>query len=678
MSTTFRGARVAWTLVFCGSMMLSAQTRTSRSPAHPDLTAEYDAAHRAQQANHLTEAADHYRRFLAQALRELGFGHAQAEDDVQATTLFSEASLLEPETAVRQLQEAEIALRANLPAEAESMAQSVLTIVDISVPQRAHAHQLLGRALLNMNHNREARAELEKAVDLDPTFENGYDLAVACLDLDDEKCAAHLFAEISRAFGDTSELHMHMGNAYANSDFQQKAIDEYEHVLRLDPHAHGVHYALAATLLAISDDTEHTTRAESELRKELMVSPRDALTLAALGKILASQQHNEEAEKLLRESIKIAPERPDAYLYLGQLLSETNRTQEAIDSLRASISKTEDESYNRYQVQKAHYLLGRLLMQTHKPAEAKAEMQAAHDLLDKGLAKDRRKLAGLLDHPELNEAGANSDDAKSAAHRNSSSLQVIVSEQQRLAPILAESYNNLGILAASNARYSEALHDFEQSAHWNSAQDGIDYNLGRAAFSAAAYDKAVAPLRRCLKSDPHDDGVRTALAMSAYMTGSYGETLTILSDADAAVQSIPQMQYIAAMAELRSGSVAKARMELESFARIHPEIGEAHSGWAEALAASGDARHAIEQYRVAIRMHVDDAATWAALAALELANGQVTAAVSDFATASGRAPNNAQYHRQLAEAYAQADRPVEAKQEAERARVLLSAQQGTH
>ena len=41
----------------------------------------------------------------------------------------------------------------------------------------------LGRTLLKLNRNQEARKELEAAVALDPTFPNGYDLAVACLDL---------------------------------------------------------------------------------------------------------------------------------------------------------------------------------------------------------------------------------------------------------------------------------------------------------------------------------------------------------------------------------------------------------------------------------------------------------------------------------------------------------------
>jgi len=89
--------------------------------------------------------------------------------------------------------------------------------------QLAQAHQLLGRTLLKLNRNQEARKELEAAVALDPTFPNGYDLAVACLDLGDEKCAVQLFSEMEKSFGDTPEIHMAFGRRhYADSDFQPR------------------------------------------------------------------------------------------------------------------------------------------------------------------------------------------------------------------------------------------------------------------------------------------------------------------------------------------------------------------------------------------------------------------------------------------------------------------------
>ena len=99
----------------------------------------------------------------------------------------------------------------------------------------AQAHQILGRTLLSMNRDQDARKELELAVALDPSFANGYDLAVACLDLDDDKCAVQLFTELQTAFGDTAAMHMAFGRAYGNSDFAPRAVAEFTRAIAIDP-----------------------------------------------------------------------------------------------------------------------------------------------------------------------------------------------------------------------------------------------------------------------------------------------------------------------------------------------------------------------------------------------------------------------------------------------------------
>ena len=90
------------------------------------------------------------------------------------------------------------------------------------------------------------------------------------------------------------------------------------------------------------------------------------------------------------------PKNPDAFLYLGQMYFDTNRIVEAAADLRKAIQLTTDNSRNHYQIQKAHFLLGRILMQQHREQEAHAEMRIAHTFADKALSKDRTQLAGLL------------------------------------------------------------------------------------------------------------------------------------------------------------------------------------------------------------------------------------------------------------------------------------------
>ena len=67
-------------------------------------------------------------------------------------------------------------------------------------------------------------------------------------------------------------------------------------------------------------------------------------------------------------------------------------------------------------------------------------------------------------------------------------------EQIRL-PV-ADSYNNLGAIAATNNDYSDAVTYFERAAVWNPSLEGLDYNWGRAAFAGSQFADAIMPLSR--------------------------------------------------------------------------------------------------------------------------------------------------------------------------------------
>jgi hypothetical protein len=110
----------------------------------------------------------------------------------------------------------------------------------------AEAHQILGRVLHKMNRLQESRGELEAAVALDPSLASEFDLAVVCLDLDDEQCAVRIFDGIEASLGDTPALHMQFGLAFGNSDFAPWAVTEFKKVIAEDPRYPGAHYCVAA------------------------------------------------------------------------------------------------------------------------------------------------------------------------------------------------------------------------------------------------------------------------------------------------------------------------------------------------------------------------------------------------------------------------------------------------
>jgi len=565
------------------------------------LQRQYDKAQEFQRVGKLSEAAGQYRAFLSEALGALAIGYAMVPDYARTAPLFDEAMSLEPNSPTLLLDYARTALAMGDYVHAKTLASEFIRMYPGNHQQLAEAHQVMGRALLKLNQDQEARKELEAAVALDPTFANGYDLAVACLDLDDEKCAVQIFAEMERSFGDTAEIHLAFGRAYGDSDFQPRAITEFRKAIEENPRLRGAHYLLAAVLLATGNDQSPVEGAEAELKKELVNSPNDAMTYAALGKIAVTRTNYAEAETYLKKAISIDPQSPDAYLYLGQMYFDTNRSDEAEAALRKSIALTTDVSRNRYQVQKAHYLLGRILMKKGQQEAAHAEMEINRALADKSLAQDKSRLAGLMDTSGSQDSAGSTSAAAGSAKQDQTAQHNVEAMRDKLTPVVADSYNNLGAIAATNGDYSAAVTYFRRASEWNPSLEGLDYNWGRAAFAGSQYAEAVLPLSRYVKAHPDDPGARSVLGLSQFLSGAYRDCVETLQPIDK-TELAPQVEYAYGSSLVKSGQVSAGIDRLLALEKAHPEISDVHRALAEAFGRQGDQKRASEEMQAAAQL----------------------------------------------------------------------------
>lgn len=646
----------------------------------PSLQSLYNAALRSQKAGNVDEAAAGYRAFLSAALDQLANSRTQLGEYAKAAALYDEALALTPDAPQVHRDYAMAALGAGDLKRAESEARAFVSDSASDAKSLAQAHQILGRVLHKMSRDQDARKELETAAAMDPSFANEYDLAVVCLDMDDEKCAVDIFERLETPAEDSPALHMQIGRAYGNSDFTPRAVVEFKKVIAEDAHYPAAHYCVAAALLAAGEDEKTLEEAQAELKQELAISPNDFLTYAALGKIAASYHRYAEAEQYLKRAIALNPKNPDAFLYLGQMYFDTNRTTEAEADLRQAIKLTADISRNHFQIQKAHFLLGRILMQQHREGEAHAEMQIAHEFTDRALNKDKSKLAGMLpgNGPTIDPASAKSDSTANTMAAPSAADPAAVSKQKafenEVTPAIADSYNNLGAIAASENNYGDALRFFRRAAAWNPQLNEVDYNMGRAAFMASDFDDAVPPLTRYLLAHPGDSGIRGALAMSQFMTRHYTACIETLKSAGESVRSIPQMQYIYAESLVKTGQLAMGKQRLEALEKAHPEIAEVHRGLGEVAELGRDWQTAITELERAIELNANDPETHYDIGKVELESGNTAAAVGELETTVHLMPNNAEYREALANAYERVFRMVDAGRERQAAKQIRSAQ----
>lgn len=572
--------------------------RGSSTHAESDLKQQYDAAQRAQSAGDFAAASRDYQAFLATALGRLAEGHARAGEYPGAIKMFDEALAVgtpDPSGSLR-LDYAEAALLGHDVAKAKSLARAVVG----ENPKNGEARFVLGEALLKNDENDEARKQLEAAVALNPSYKNGLALGRAYLALANTKDAARIFGEMARGFGDKAAIHLDFGRAYAEAGYPDLSIAEFKKAIVKDPALPEAHYCLGASYL-LSLGEAGFPKALDEFHLELKLNPNDYFSLSQLGYIALNQRKLTEAESYLKRAASLDAANPDNPLLLGQVYMQLNRPAEAEKAFRQAIALTTDPSRNHYQVQRAHYLLGRLLVQEGHADEAKEQMEISASLLKQNLVRDQVRLKGA----PIGEAAAPPLLQSSAASADEKAKRELDEYTAQLAPALADSYNNLGVIAAGNNEFATATGYFTKAAKWNPDLEGLDYNWGRAAFSGGLYASAAAPLGRYLAAHPHDDGARRVLGISYFESRDYESVVKTMHPLEAQIADSPQLGYMYALSLALTGSYDDGISRLERLSKSNPSA-DVHRALGEAYASHGNYQQAADELRAALQLNGSD------------------------------------------------------------------------
>ncbi len=579
----------------------SARAQISAAGVTPQaaLQEHYDSAQNFQTSGDLPQAAFQYKLFLSSALVQLAYNRSKAGDFPKAAQYFDASLALVPNDSTVQLEYAEAALAAKDLPKAQSLAQSVID----AEPKNAKARRVLGRTLLQMNDLQAARGQLETAVALESDFENGYALATAYLALKDEKSAAKIFTEMLAAFGDSAPLRMNFGRAYGEYGYPELAIAEFKRAIAKDPKAPGVHYLLGASYVLSMGEIDFPL-AIAEFNKELALYPNDYFSHSQLGYIYLSQHKLPEAVVELTRAVELDPRDPDAFLSLGQAYSELDKPADAEAALRKSIELTADPARNHYQVQRAHYLLGRILLQSNRADDGKKEMAISEQLSKLSVQENQGKLRA--DSASQSEASASLKDSSASAPLDAEAVKQIAAYEKQIGPAIADSYNNLGVIAAGDNDLASALQYFEQAYIWNPALDTLDYNWGRAAFTAKRFDEAVGPLQRYMNAHPEDTGARATLGLNYFLGNNCKDALETFEPIGAQISSTPALAFAYAVCQTKAGDFDRGLASLKELALAHPHIVDNHRALAEAYASRDNFADAASEMREVVRLAPSD------------------------------------------------------------------------
>lgn len=652
----WRGSRLGLlcAAVLTASHCLSAQAAASRKPSQasksqasksqsavPDtLQQHYDAARTYGLTGDQEHAAAEYKAFLAEALRRTANASSHQGDFKRATELFKDALDLSPEDAGLHLDYAVACLdHDNLP-EAKTQAEKAVELA----PNDSRAQFILGRALYTQGDFAGAKTHLEAAVVAKPTFEVGYNLAMTYLKLDDLNHARLLFDEMLVGMGDSASIHIYFGHAYGETNHFDKAIDEYQKALAKDPKIPQAHYFLGLEYLARDEDKGWEEDAQ-EQRAEIQNNPNDFRPHYELGNVALKLRRVDEAERELKRASELAQNNPDPLIELGELYASQNRPQEAEAAMRRAIALTSDVSRGGYQIHRAHYILGRLLIQSGRREEGATELKLSAELREHT-------------HGELQRNGKPQDQPSLTAKENqvhpdptlesmpAADKQTLQAYLDGLKPAIADAYNNLGVAAAGQKTFVDAMIYFRKAAEWNPSLAMVDRNQGMAAFYAGLYSDAVPPLQRQIDQHPDDARARAALGLSYFSVENYAATAKTLQPLNQEASSDPGLGLAYAVSLVKTKKYDEGMALLKAQEQANPDSSGVHVAIGEAYADQHIHGTAIEEYRKAITLAPNDARAHFLLGLSLLEQGTLPDATQEFRTALRLDPNDSstKYH----------------------------------
>jgi tetratricopeptide (TPR) repeat protein len=656
------------------------------------LRRQFDSAKTALSAGDLPKAEADYRRTIALGLRQLGnLSIAEGQFD-HATQLLSEAVKLAPADAGLQIEAGIAWFRKGDTRKATELIEAVLQVS----PENARAHNVLGRIYLFQGDTEKSIAELQKAVALQDDFETAYFLGIALLKAKKQSDAADLFQKMQSATGDSAALHVLFGRAYTITHFPEAAVAEFRRAVQLDPKYPRAHALLGYASLEFYGESSYP-QARQLFEQELKIQPNDYLSLVLLGISTTSLRDYPAAEAALLRATRLRPEGASPYLYLGETYTETHRFKEAAEALQKYVTLARAPEESNRNISRGYFLLGQNLMRlgghvedarhalarSQQLREAQFKYDQQHMFLDpqhpaaaseasadaRSLTSDR--MAGVLEAgaseedrtaQEMAQGGVPSAQALSAAAQPAAESRAAQQYRAFAAEILASSYNDLGVMRAKEAKFSEAAEYFKQAASWNPQLPGLDRNWGFAAYRAELYTEAAPPLERQLAAHPDDAFVRQLLGLSYFMADNYPRTAEVLrpllpnppqdpallfawgtalvrtrqsSEAAAIFRRLieqnsgnPGVHYLLGQAYAQQGDYPNALSELKAAVQLDPKLPEAHYYTGLVYLHQSDFENAAQEFRAELALRPGEPVTSYHLAFTLLSQGQPDQAAS--------------------------------------------------
>jgi len=311
------------------------------------------------------EVERHVKGELARTYLNLGVIEAQAQRFPEAAQRFEQAASLDP--AFPQVQSS-LGI-AYFNAREFGRAVGPLERARAASPGERGLARMLALAWLNTEEYAKAADLLrdDPERDADPSLQFAYGMALVKSERAAE--AEQVFARLLRVHGDSAELSVMLGQAYAQQGNFEAALESLQRAISLKPDVAEARSTMGVIYLRQGRLAE----AEQALRAETAAHPSDLRAQQDLAVVLDLLQRADEAVPLLRRVVESRPQQTGAQYLLGKILLAQGAAGEAVLHLEAAVKASPDDA-------SAHYQLGRAYEKLGQPARAEREFERFREL----------------------------------------------------------------------------------------------------------------------------------------------------------------------------------------------------------------------------------------------------------------------------------------------------------
>jgi len=376
--------------------------------------------------------------------------------------------------------------------------------------------------------------------------------------------AAELTRHIESGNPDSADLHLKLSKIFAQGSEPDKAVEEAQRAVTLDPASSEDQVALGMAYwrlngLAYNDEALSAFIAASKL------DPSGYQTNMLLASVDSQYERYDDAAVHLRAAAEANPDSPEPWYQLGIDAYEQSRLGEAHESLEKYLSLCDARGKeNPSEKRLALLTLDQIAMEqgetpdgTYRAEEAalKEQLLAARDEKDAepGTAMPGTGMPAL----RATEAGDQPSVADEAASGSPNSATLA-----QLRALAANALGNIGTVLARKQDYTGAVAPFKYAAAEDPSLEPVIRNLGFAACISGRFEDGEEALKQVVAAHADDATAHACLGMAEFEAGEYADAAANFVPLGDALSKQPLFYATAAATFARTGDRDRAKKVL--------------------------------------------------------------------------------------------------------------------